>query len=282
MARPLQPVPRLSRFSHLVTRPSHDVPLAEASLEISRDEHPDLDVASYLARLDELAEMARDRIPGGGSPRKRLEALGRFLGREQDFRGDEARLDKPDNAYLDRTLDRRRGLPVTLSVIYLSLARRLHLHLAGVSMPLRFIVRLVGEDPALFIDPFNRGEVLDRDGCSRLLLEISRGEMDLQPEFLIPVSSRMVLHRILYDLKLVHLRRRDPRRARKVVDLILTLHPDAAGELRDRGMLAYSCLLFGEAVADLEQYLEMAPHSKDATAIRARLASLRRLLPSGN
>jgi regulator of sirC expression with transglutaminase-like and TPR domain len=169
-----------------------------------------------------------------------------------------------------------------LSVLYLEVGRSLGLPLEGVGMPAHFIVRLMGEDPAVFIDPFHGGKILDEAGCRDLLHQVTDGRIELQPEFLRPWPALRIVDRILHNLKAIYAQTHDYRRARRVVDQILVLRPDGAEEIRDRGMLAYQALLFGQAVEDLEIYLELAPRASDATAIRGQLQSLRRLLLSNN
>jgi len=280
----LVPVPpRLARFADLVQRRPEDVPLAEASLEIARDEYPELDVAAYLKRIDHLEAAAASADPGPGGPaRKRLMVLNRVLFNEAGFTDSDDPQDDPKNSYLNEVLDRHTGLPVVLSVLYLEIGQRLGLDLVGVGMPGHFIVRLMGEDPALFIDPFHKGAFLTEEGCRKLLHEVSDGRLEIQPEYLLPWSSHRILDRILHNLKAVYIQHQDYRRARKVLDYILVLRPSKVSELRDRGLLAYQALLFEQAVADLERYLELTPNSKDAAPIRVQVQSLRRLLPSMN
>lgn len=276
--------PRLARLATLVARPVEEIPLLEACLEIARDEYPDLDVDHYLARVDALAA-ACDRLdPGPGSPCvDRLAAINRVLFQEEGFHGpghDHAA--DPLSSYMNEVLDRRTGLPVLLSVLYLEIGKRLGLDIVGVGMPAHFILRLRGIEPASFIDPYHGGDILDEEGCRDLLGRMTSGRLELQPEYLVPSSTRRVLDRILHNLKSIHVHAEDFRRARRVVDAILVIRPDDPGEVRDRGMLAYRGLLFTEALQDLEQYLAMAPRAADATLIRGHIQSLQRLVPSWN
>ena len=278
------PIPtRLARFAELVGR-RRDIPLAEATLEIARDEYRDLDVANYLARIDSLVEAASRLDPGPAAPvRSRLQALNRLLFQEEEFHGPgHDHTADPRSSYLNEVLDRRTGLPIALSVIYLEVGRRVGLDLVGVGMPAHFIVRLRGADPPLFIDPFHGGDLLGEAECQKLLKRVTKGRLEMQPEYLLPWSPARILGRILHNLKSTYVQMIDFRRARRVVDLILILRPSSADQIRDRGMLAYQCLLFAEALEDLEHYLALAPRGKDAAAIRAHVQSLRRLIPSSN
>jgi regulator of sirC expression with transglutaminase-like and TPR domain len=273
----------LERFARLVRRRPGEVPLVAASLEIARQEYPHLDELSCMNDLQALEQAARQADPGPGtSARARLEALNRVLFQEAGFHGDPVQAGDPQCSYLNRVLVRRTGLPILLAVVYLEIGRRLGLALEGVGMPAHFIVRLMGEEPALFVDPFHRGKIMQEEDCRVLLSQVTRGKVDMQPEYLRPWSTPRILERMLRNLKAVYVQGQDYPRARRVVDLLLVLRPGAVDELRDRGMLAYHSLLFEMAVEDLELYLERVPRAADATAIRAQLQSLRRLVPSHN
>jgi regulator of sirC expression with transglutaminase-like and TPR domain len=275
------PPPFARRFAELVRHRDHDVPLAEAALEIARPEYPALDVPAYLAVIDELARDAASADPGPGAPlRARLRALNDLLFGREGYAGDRRREDDPRNSYLHEVIDRRLGLPVTLSVLYLEVGRRLGLPLAGIGMPAHFLVGATGEDRGLYVDPFEGGAFLDEAGCAARLREASDGRLDMQPEFLTPTPTRRIIDRILHNLKSTYVRGAEYRKARGVVELILVLRPAAAEEIRDRGILSYQSLLFEQAVEDLERYLTMAPKAADATAIRGQVESLRRLIPS--
>jgi regulator of sirC expression with transglutaminase-like and TPR domain len=275
--------PGLERFAQLVRRKPGDIPLVPASLEIARQEYPRLDARSCMDELEKLEQAARRDDPGPGTPgRRRLEALNRVLFQEAGFHGDPAQAADPQCSYLNRVLSRRTGLPILLSVVYMEIGRRLGLALEGVGMPAHFIVRLMGEDPPLFVDPFHQEKILEEEGCRALLSQVTGGKVEMQPEYLRPWSTPRILERMLRNLKAVYVRSHDYPRARRIVDLLLVLRPGAVDEIRDRGMLAYHSLLFENAVEDLELYLQRVPRAADATAIRAQLQSLRRLVPSLN
>ena len=285
LSREKLPVPaRLSRFAGLVRRPRGEVSLIEAALEIARDEYPDLDVSVCMAELDRLEKRAEEADPGPESlPRARLAALNQVLFRDEGFHGEgHEHMSDPRSAYLNDTLERRTGLPITMSVIYLEIGRRIGLELAGVGLPGHFLVRMREGESTLFIDPFNGGAFLDEDGCRTLLRTVTEGRLDMQPEYLLPWSTSRILGRILQNLKATYVKNEDFRRARRVIDLVLVLRPKSPSEIRDRGLLAYQSLLFAEAVDDLERYLRLYPKADDASDIRSQIESLRRLVPSMN
>ncbi|MCZ6833641.1 MAG: transglutaminase-like domain-containing protein [Acidobacteria bacterium] len=273
-----KPPDSLVRFAKLVVgRPQ--VPLAEAALEIGRVEDPDFDGDLARGRLDDLKEMVRAADPGeSADPVGRLESLRHVLVEEAGFSGHPKEVGRPAASCLHLVLQRQTGLPILLSILYMEMARSIGLALKGVGLPGRFIVRLADVLPPVFADPFDQGILLDEGGCAALLDEISGGNLQMQPEYMHPWSNRRILWRLLNNLKVAYVEAQDLRRARQVVDHQITLQPAAPEPWRDRGLLAYRSLLFGQAVGDLETYLEMAPKAKDGPAIRLQLKSLRRLV----
>ncbi|MFQ5718045.1 MAG: SirB1 family protein [Acidobacteriota bacterium] len=276
--------PGLDELRAIVGRDQTGFSVARACLQIARAEYPDLDVANCLGQLDRLAATCTRVDPGEGADiRDRLAAINRVLFEEEGFHGPgRDHGSDPRSSYLNAVLKRRTGLPVMLSVIYLEVAGRVGIDMVGVGMPAHFIVRVAGVSPALFVDPFHAGAILDEDGCGRLLSRVTGGRLELQPEYLMPTPRRRIIERILHNLKAVYLHGDDLRHARRIIDAILILQPENAEEIRDRGVLAYRSLLFAEALTDLERYLELAPRAQDATAMRSYVQTLHRLLPSSN
>ncbi len=257
--------------------------LAEAALEIGRIEDPEFDLDVARGRLDDLREMVRAADPGDAAdPVQRLKSLRRVLAEEAGFSGHPQEVGRPAASCLHLVLKRQTGLPILLSILYMEMAQSIGLPLKGVGLPGRFIVRLAGVLPPVFADPFDQGILLDEGGCAALLDEVSGGNLQMQPEYMHPYSNRRIIWRLLNNLKVAYVEAEDLRRARQVVDHMITLQPAAPEPWRDRGLLAYRSLLFGQAVGDLETYLEMAPKAKDSAAIRLQLKSLRRLVGSIN
>lgn len=277
-----KPPDSLTRFAGLVADHT-EMPLAEAALEIGRVEDPDFDHDMAQGRLDDLREMVRAADPGeSADPVRRLESLRHVLAEDAGFSGHPQELGRPAASCLHLVLQRQTGLPILLSILYMEMARSIGLPLKGIGLPGRFIVRLDGVLPPVFADPFDQGIFLDEGGCAALLDEISGGNLQMQPEYMHPWSKRRIIWRLLNNLKVAYVEVQDLRRARQVVDHQITLQPAAPEPWRDRGLLAYRSLLFGQAVGDLETYLEMAPRAEDGAAIRLQLKSLRRLIGSMN
>lgn len=271
-------------FEAMVTLPDDAIDLAHASLLIARAEYPDLQVGRYLAILDDMATVLRQRLRGGETPRSRIAHLNRLLFEEYGFRGNREEYDDPRNSFLNDVLERRVGIPITLSTVYIEVGRRIGCPLAGVSFPGHFLVRYTGRDaPAeIVIDPFNRGRLLTEADCRDLLRAATQDRLAFRPEMLKRASRREILARMLRNLKLIYREQRDFHMALRVQQLMLCLAPGRPEEIRERGVIYYHLACLGQAVADLEAYLDAAPRAADAAAIRERLASIKPFAPVMN
>ena len=278
------PPPSRKALAALLALPDEAIDLGQAALLIARLEYPDLDVGRYLTRLDEMASMLRARLRGGEGVQSQIAHLNRFLFDELGFRGNREEYHDPRNSFLNDVLDRRVGIPISLSTLYLEVARRIGCPLAGVSFPGHFLVRPWGRDAEadLLIDPFNRGLLLTERECRQRIETMYEGKVEFRPEFLRRARTREILGRMLNNLKQIYLGERDYHRALQLQEALLCLHPDGAAELRDRGLIHYRLACLAEAARDLEAYLKAAPEAPDAEVIRGRLADLHRLAPRMN
>ncbi len=264
-----------SRFAALVDGEESRLDLAAAALTIAAEEYPQLTVEPYLRRLDLLAERVRDRLSDESAPLVLLEELSRVLFREEGFQGNEEDYYDARNSFLNDVLDRRRGIPITLGVVYLEVGWRLGLPLVGVNFPGHFVVRYEGEALRILVDPFHAGALRFEDEAQRLLDRVYGGAVALRPEHLRAAGKKDILGRILSNLKGIYLNARDEPRALGAMDRLLLLRPDAAEEMRDRGMLLARLGRTAEAARDLERYLQLAPEALDAQGMRMLLQKLR-------
>ncbi len=273
--------PRKSRqaFAALLDLPDGAIDLGHASLLIAREEYPDLDIRGYLERLDEMGREIRGRLKGTEGAKSQIAHLNRLLFEEMGFRGNREEYHDPRNSFLNDVLDRRIGIPITLSTIYLEVGRRIGCPLAGVAFPGHFLVRYDGPEPLpdLLIDPFNHGQLLTEEECRARIAEMYKGQLEYRPEFLRPAPNREILERMINNLKWIYQQRRDFHMALKVQQLLLCAAPDRPEEIRDRGLILHRLALLSEAAADLERYLTLAPEAPDAPQIRERLTELKRL-----
>ena len=278
--------PRESRkaFTALVALPDDAIDLGHASLLIAREEYPDLDVGRYLARLDEMAADIGRRLKGGEGARSRVAHLNRLLFEEMGFHGNREEYYDPRNSFLNDVLDRRTGIPISLSTVYLEVGRRIDCPLAGIAFPGHFLVRCGGTEggPDIFIDPFNRGRLLTEEDCRALVAEMYKGQLEYRPEFLSRAKNREILERMINNLKGIYQQQRNFHMALKIQQLLLCIAPDRPEEIRDRGLIHYRLALMAEAAADLDRYLKLQPQAPDAPQIGARLEELKRLVPQMN
>jgi regulator of sirC expression with transglutaminase-like and TPR domain len=251
------------------------VPLDEATLAIALEEYPDLDVEGVLARLDALAERVGARVQGPRRAASLLRALREVLADEEGLRGNEDAYYDPRNSFLNEVLERRLGIPISLSIVYVEVARRAGLPLQGVALPGHFLAKYVSPSGAeVFVDPFHRGEVLSADECAARFRARSGGR-ELDRRWLSAATPRQILVRMLQNLRRIYGDRKDDVRTFWVLDRILLAAPGQLAALRDRGLAA--ARLGGPAAAarDLEAYLSRVPDAPDAAEVRRVLAGLR-------
>ena len=261
------------QFGRLVEGPDASVDLAEASLLIASGEYPDLDVSRYLARLDEMGRAVRDRLArgaGGG-----IESLNAYLFGEVGFRGNVEDYYDPRNSFLNDVMDRHVGIPITLSTVYIEVARRAGLVVSGVGLPGHFLVRAEAPGRAVLVDPFHGGALLSESDCQKRLDRVYEGRVRLEPGMLLPCSRKGILARMLRNLKVIYVKADDYPRALRTIDLLLRIDPRSAEDLRERGLLhaAYGC--YGLAASDLEACLALAPGAPEAAALRVKIVEMR-------
>jgi regulator of sirC expression with transglutaminase-like and TPR domain len=217
-------------FQHIATRPDDQIDLGAAALLIAESEYPGLDVAHYLAVLDGFADGAR-RAGGGGPPGTPAEALRRLnehLFHDLGFQGNEQDYYDPKNSFLNEVIDRRIGIPITLSVLYLEVGRRAGLVLDGVSFPGHFLVQQRGPDGTLVLDPYHGGVSLSREELEERLGRALGAGTKLAAEHLQPASKRQILTRMLNNLRGIYQRSGDPARERAVLERLAILNPQDA------------------------------------------------------
>lgn len=265
----------LDRFAQLVSRESFD--LAEASLLIAQDIYADLDVDRYLGRLNEMAETVRARVPGDAFAEQKILAINHHLFRELEYLGNVDNYYDPRNSYLNEVIDRHTGIPVTLSILYMEIGRRLGLNIHGVSFPGHFLVKLKVRRGQMVIDPFIGGETQsEADLRQRLAQVLPTADVEAAPlhRYLEPASPRQIIARMLRNLKNIYLQTEKPEAALDVMQRMLLLLPESVEELRDRGLLYQRLECFRPALSDLRNYLRRRPDAADAIEIRTRIVDL--------
>jgi regulator of sirC expression with transglutaminase-like and TPR domain len=264
----------MDNFFREINQPDESINLAASALYIAQDEYPDLEVDAYLNSLDVMASEVEERLPIERYPLRMLQCLNQYFYEDLGFTGNTRDYYDPRNSFLNEVIDRRTGIPITLSLVYLEVARRLDFPMIGVNMPGHFLIRPDFEDAGIFVDAFNRGEILFEQDCEQRLSQMYGHPVPMQPSFMASVSSRELLARMLRNLKFIYLNRNDFAKALKSVERILMLLPEVPSELRDRGLLYYQMGDESKAVQDLEIYLAILPNAEDAPAIRRLLEQL--------
>ncbi len=271
----------LHGFAEIVgsAREDASIDLAEGSLAIARTEYPALDVAYYSKRLDALAGRVRHRIRNNPTAREVIALLNRVLFDEEGLRGNREDYYDPRNSFLNDVLDRKLGIPITLSVIYMEVARRVGFPIAGTGMPGHFLLKhydaMSGE---ILIDAFNRGRIVGSADCKKRLNEIYSGEINFQPEFLHAVSHREILTRVLNNLRQIYFTKRNFAKGLMVLDLLLAVPPLNPDLLRERGLVRLNLEKYFAAAQDFGAYLKLRPDAEDSEDVRETLETLRQLL----
>jgi regulator of sirC expression with transglutaminase-like and TPR domain len=263
-------------FYREINQPDGLIDLAKAALYMALEEYPNLEPDEYLNALDAMADEVRDRLPAQKYPLRIIQTINRYLYDDLEFAGNDAEYYDPRNSFLNQVIDRRTGIPITLSLVYLEVAKRIDFPMVGIGMPGHFLIMPDFEDAGIFVDAFNGGEILFPEDCQARLSQIYGQPMKLLPAFIAPVSRKQLLGRMLGNLKAIYLQQRDNIRVLASIERILLLFPDALGELRDRGILYYQLGRVVEARNDLAIYLRNTPNAEDAVRIRQLLDRLDR------
>jgi regulator of sirC expression with transglutaminase-like and TPR domain len=263
-------------IAKLAALPDHSVGLADAALTIARFEYPDLEASLYVEQLNDMAAKLRSRIEEVLSPQRQIDEMNRLLFQEERFQGNRSHYYDPRNSFLNQVLDRRLGIPITLSIVYIEVGRRAELPFYGIGFPGHFLVGLLTEGSRMFIDPFNNGRVLSENDCRSML----RGQAGVSRTFsrsvLDPAWPKQILVRLLRNLKALYLDLSEQIKALRMIEWILILDRHSAPELRDRGFLYEAIGDAQGAIKDLERYLELAPRAEDEEHVKATIERLKR------
>jgi regulator of sirC expression with transglutaminase-like and TPR domain len=266
-----------AQFAELMSRSDPEIELDQAAMAIAQGEYERLEALPYLRTLDEMASELRPRLSPEESPERLVAELNAYLFGEQAFHGNAVDYYDPRNSYLNDVLDRRTGIPITLSVVYMELARRVGLTIEGVGLPGHFIVRCPAASNELLVDPFHQGAVLSLQDCAERVRQQYGNSLRFTPELLRTTTHREIVRRMLGNLKGSYLRRHDLVRAVRAVDWALLADPSHPEDLRERALLRFRLGDFRGSVRDLERYLEHGPRGALAEQTRAQLRRVQEL-----
>jgi regulator of sirC expression with transglutaminase-like and TPR domain len=272
----------LEPFARLIACEDARIDLARACLLIAQDAYPKLDVERYMDEIERMASRLRERLPQNGGAEERVVALNQFLYDDLGYWGNTEDYYDPRNSYLNEVIERKTGIPITMSILYMELGRRIGLPLEGVSFPGHFLVRLRLRGGMLVLDPFAGGAPQSEDELrGRVKRVIPDGVADDLPaaelpldQFLEPATNRQILSRVLRNLKAIYRDSDKPERMLDVLNRMLLVTPDASAELRDRGYIYQRLECYRAALKDLSDYAEREPDAPDLDDVRSRLMEL--------
>jgi len=271
-------------FKEMVSRPESQVDLVSAALLIALDEYPALDIQRYLREIDAMASRFRseNRFSLEARPMDAIEKLNQFLFHTQGFRGNTDDYYDPRNSYLNEVLERRVGIPITLSLVFMEVGKRTGLKIEGVGMPGHFIVKCLHKELEVFVDPFNQGEILREDDCrKRMELQYGTG-FEFSRSFLASVNKHQILTRMLANLKGIYIQRQEFRKALATIEKVILVNPESHSEIRDRGTVHFKLNNLSSALADWARYLQMQPGAADAEEVRNQMTVAGQLLALRN
>jgi regulator of sirC expression with transglutaminase-like and TPR domain len=281
------PIHAADRLTSLLSGPEEEINLAEAALLIAKDEYPALDINAYLHRLDELADGVQTRMPENSGYEEMLIALNEFLFDEQGFAGNKNDYYDPRNSFLNDVLDRKLGIPITLSIVYMEIGRRLGLPLEGVAFPWHFMVKLSTDEGEVVIDPFSDGMALSEEDLVERLKGVQLEEGASLPELarlLVArsASNKQIVLRMLRNLKAIYLQSKVFEKALSVVNRILYIAPDQPDDVRQRAQIYENLECFRAALEDYQRYRTLQPDAPDTGDIHVRMIKLERLVSGIN
>ena len=244
---------------------------------IACEEYPQLELSPYLEELDHIAEAAQKSRNPSDSPMQTVEKINHILFETYGFRGNTEDYYDPRNSFFNDVLDRRVGIPITLSTLYIEVARRLDFRIAGVGMPGHFLVKYSDRREEFFIDPYNRGQILTHDDCRTRLHSMYGDALEFHDRLLSRVTHRQILWRMLNNLKDIYVKGHAIDKCLSIVDMMLMVDSEDLTQFRDRGLLKMQLRQFEGAGRDLNHYLKHSPNAEDREEIETHIKELKRI-----
>ena len=262
-------------FSQIASLPNDRIDLAHGALLIAKAAYPELDETVYLGHLDRIASRVKRDMTTDPDVIDIITRINLILFDEEKFRGNRDDYYDPDNSFLNRVLDRKTGIPITLCLIYIEVAGRIGLDVRGIGLPGHFIISLYHADGNIFIDPFNRGEIRTVDDCLEIVRTYTSRTTAPDLHWLQPIGKKEFLARMLRNLKLIYARQENDVMLFRMLHWILILQPDATAELGARAMLYEAMGNPARAAEDWQRYMANIGDHDSLTEIRARIENLK-------
>jgi regulator of sirC expression with transglutaminase-like and TPR domain len=254
--------------------------IAELALHLARDEYPSVDVEAHLAELNSMAQEVKRYFHGDLAAR--VHGLTRYLFHDMGFRGNQKNYYDPLNSYFNQVLERRTGIPITLSVLVMALGKRVGLKVEGIGLPGHFVVKAVDAGKEVVFDPFHGGRVLTAADCENVVHQVTKREITVTPETLRGLPLCLIVMRMLNNLKTIYLKQPDMPRAIRVLQRLRQLAPEDIELQRDLGICLVHAGQHGKAVDFLTVYVQQAPDAMDAEAVRDVLRRARGTIAGWN
>ncbi len=257
-------------------RPEQDWSLTDMALLVAEQLQPKLERQVYIHKLEDMAGNLIQRIDTAQSLQSKLDSLADYFANELGFNGNVQDYYSPDNSLLNKVIDTRTGIPITLSILFMRLAESIGLDMYGIGFPGHFLVGITVDDSKVVLDPFNRAEQLNTDKLLELLAKSSTAVENAQQieDYLTPLANRFIIVRLLRNLKNIYIEKQEVMHALTVIEMILSIIPESPGELRDRGMVYHHMEYTQGALTDLQRFIELEPDSNERNVIEALIESL--------
>jgi regulator of sirC expression with transglutaminase-like and TPR domain len=244
---------------------------------IACEEYPQLELSPYLEQLDHIAEAAQKSRNPSDSPMETVQKINQVLFETYGFRGNTEDYYDPRNSFFNDVLDRRVGIPITLSTLYIEVSRRLDFRIAGVGMPGHFLVKYSDRREEFFVDPYNKGQILSHDDCRNRLHTMYGDALEFHDRLLGRVTNRQILWRMLNNLKDIYVKGHAIDKCLSIVDMMLMVDSEDLTQFRDRGLLRMQLRQFEGAGRDLRHYLKHSPNAEDRAEIETHIKELKRI-----
>jgi regulator of sirC expression with transglutaminase-like and TPR domain len=280
-------------FEALVAGEDATIDLALAALFIASVEYPDLNIVKYMAQLDSLALRVRAllglpepaafrELPPGTSLLKVIAAMNQVLFGQERFHGNVEDYYNPCNSFLNDVLERRTGIPIALSLLYMEVGKRVGVRIDGIGLPFHFVVGCRLPQGRIYIDPYEGGQMYGEEECRERVQRMLGGKVRIHEQWFEPVSHKQLLVRMLNNLKHIYLHTADYPRALAMCERIVLLVPDSPIERRDRGIVYLQLKQYTRALKDLQAYITLAPHAQDAEEIQRQIKTIRQIVAMMN
>ena len=258
-------------FVSQIRQNDENIDLAYSALLMAQYLTEPFDTTFYLDMLDKMADAVRPAMGTADTDFEKIRALNKHLFEDLGFSGNNRSYYKPENSFLNKVLESKKGIPISLSVVYIEVGRRLDLPLWGVGIPQHFIVAYGTQEEPIYIDVFDQGQILTEIDCMVISGHSFSDQESFERDYLKPATKRAILYRMLQNLKYLYLDQKNWEATYNTIDLAVEVYPNQLNELRDRGLMAYRLNRFQDAIFDISRYLHLAPDGEDKAWLEQRI-----------